>query len=168
MIWVDSPVHCELACYEKMTDLPFLLQESELMPNPPDWITELADGVARLMTSPDMMSPVGCHFAKDGEVCEITLFAARTEVYGGELDGRTRDSAFFVDIMQLACLFDRIESIEWQALPVNDSDEIGSHLAVTGIFQTNQVHLRLCARSPARFETGRYAHVQDGCWIDTW
>ncbi|MFO1022202.1 MAG: hypothetical protein U0903_16150, partial [Planctomycetales bacterium] len=68
------------------------------MTTPPEWLSELANKVAPLFESYDVLAPLGCHYQEVDGLWEASLFCGSTEVIGGEFDGRRHDSKFFVDL----------------------------------------------------------------------
>src|SRR5690242_15665273 len=113
------------------------------MPEPPDWLKSLADAVALKMQAADVLAPIGCHFCRVDDLWEIALFAASTEVVGGEQDGLLRFSRFQVDIRAVAELFTVVDEVTWQALPIGGDDELGAHVAVQGWCGEHHVCLRI-------------------------
>jgi hypothetical protein len=128
-------------------------------PEPPRWVSELAQRAMRAFHSQGELAPVGCHFHEVREVetpqFEVTLFVSSTEVYGGALDGQCTFSPFMVDLAELMSAFDAVESCYWQAQTMAEDDELGPHVGLEGRFQGHSVWLRITAQPPQQFETGR-------------
>ncbi len=120
------------------------------------------------MHAHDVLAPIGCHYHFENDVWEVTIFASRTEVLGGERDGLRFPSRFVLDIKGLLDLFSSVEAIEWQALSQGPDDEIGANLAVLGTLDGGQVCLRIPSEAPDRFEVGRLANVYEMRFIDVW
>ena len=116
----------------------------------------------------DAMSPVGCHYHREGETWEVTIFASMTEVIGGQQDGLRLPSRFVLDVGGLISLFSEIEQIRWQTLREGEDDEVGSHLAIEGTYQNEHLLLRVPAEAPARFEAGRKANVYEMRIVNIW
>ncbi|MGD9855380.1 MAG: hypothetical protein AB7U20_10580 [Planctomycetaceae bacterium] len=134
----------------------------------PQWLTELAESVTRLMHAHDVLSPVGCHYHQDEDLYEVMVFASQTEVYGGRRDGKRFPSRFTLDVQALLGLFTSTEAVEWQALRQDGEDDIGAHLAIVGEYQGRRLCLRIPSRAPACFDAGRIANVLEGRFINMW
>lgn len=140
------------------------------MAPPPEWLARLANSVAEEMHPVDLLAPVGCHHFHDAdaECWEISIFAARTAVAGGPNDGAITHSGFHVDLSQLQTLFDDVVAFHWQALPLSTNDDIGSHIAIEGIFEGHRVWLRVLALAPDQFPVGRQADAYAMRLDDLW
>ena len=128
-------------------------------PQPPGWLSELANLATQAFHSQSSLAPVGCHFHKNDEVSpiqwEVTLFVSSTEVFGGAQDGQSSFSRFMVDLKDLMEAFDVVESCYWQAQTMTEDDQLGPHVGVEGLFQGHSVWLRITAQPPSEFEPGR-------------
>ncbi len=128
-------------------------------PQPPKWLGELATLATQAFHSQSLLAPVGCHFHRNDEVTptqwEVTLFISSTEVYGGARDGQCVFSHFMVDLRDLMSAFDVVESCYWQAQSQADDDQLGPHVGVDGRFRGHSVWLRITAKPPSEFESGR-------------
>jgi hypothetical protein len=116
----------------------------------------------------DAMVPVGCHYHREDETWEVTIFASMTEVVGGQQDGLCFPSCFILDVGGLIGLFSDVDSVRWQSLRQDAEDEVGAHLAIEGIYQDARLLLRIPAEAPARFEAGRKANVYEMRIVDVW
>ncbi|MBX3439329.1 MAG: hypothetical protein KF861_17705 [Planctomycetaceae bacterium] len=134
----------------------------------PEWLTRLAESVAAIMHAHDVLSPVGCHYHQDDELCEVMVFASQTEVYGGRRDGKRFPSRFTLDVQGLMGLFNSIEAVEWQALRHDQEDDVGAHLAIVGDYQGRRLCLRIPSKAPECFDAGRIANVLEGRFINMW
>ncbi|MEZ6052988.1 MAG: hypothetical protein R3B91_10170 [Planctomycetaceae bacterium] len=135
---------------------------------PPSWIAELARSVTTVMHAQDVLAPIGCHYHLEDGVWEVTIFASKTEVVGGEQDGLRFPSRFVLDLKALLDLFSSVEAVEWQALPHGPDDEFGANVAIVGTYQGGDVCLRIPAEAPQRFEVGRLANVYEMRFVDIW
>ena len=126
--------------------------------------------VTALMHPVDAMAPVGCHYHREGDTWEVTIFSSMTEVIGGQQDGLRFPSCFVLDVGGIIGLFSDVEAVRWQTLrPADgDDDEVGAHLAVEGIYQGERLLLRIPAEAPERFDAGRKAHVHEMRIINVW
>ncbi|HAW31641.1 hypothetical protein [Gimesia maris] len=117
----------------------------------------MANQVASLMYDVDMLSPIGCHFFHNGSrnEWEVTLFASSTEIVGGEWDGVLAPSKFCFNILKLGEIFEEVESLYWQALPVDYDDQLGCHISIEGKYEGERVWVRVLAEAPEEFEAGR-------------
>ncbi len=136
--------------------------------SPPDWLQQFADAAALLMNPVDLMAPVGCHFCRVEGTWEISLFASSTQIVGGKKDGVLRASRFHVDVQALMHLFSEVHEVSWQAQPLAADDEMGPHIAISGIRDDQDVSLRILARPPRRFDPGRRAVVYEHSWEEIW
>ena len=138
------------------------------MTAPTGWLKELADAAAALMAPVDVLAPIGCHFCCVEQTWEISLFAASTQIVGGERDGQVRRSRFCVDIEAIRNLFTEVHSSTWQAQALACDDELGPHIEVHGAYGDQDVKLRILAIPPKRFASGRRAIVYEQAWEETW
>lgn len=141
---------------------------------PPKWLDRFANLATRSFHSADKLAPVGCHFhLYEGDEglspqWEVTLFASSTEIYGGALDGSCAVSRFMLDLRVLMGVFDVVESFYWQAQTMADDDEVGAHVGVEGSFEGHSVWLRITAKSPSQFESGRVVDLCANEVQDRW
>ncbi len=138
------------------------------MHTPPEWISELANLLASRMDLMDPLTPLGCHYHCSDGVWEITLFASRTEVFGGAFDGGSFTSCFQMDLMEIASLLDEVEQIYWQPVRIAKEDDLGSHIGIVGTYQGEQVWLRVTAQQPDRFEAGLVADIFSMQFEERW
>lgn len=138
------------------------------MNQPPEWIENLAKRIADRFISVDVLSPLACHFCQVEDVWEITVFASRTEIMGGPLDGGSRLSRFHLDLQCLFEMFDVVDSAYWQAHGLGQRDEVGPHIGIEGIYQGYRVWLRLPAVAPRHFPSGRQAVIRQQAWEELW
>ncbi len=136
---------------------------------PPTWVADLANSVAAAMEPGEILPPVGCHFHLADDVAEVSVFASLTEMIGGDNDGLRFTSGFTIDIASLIAQFERVDRLEWQALPEPlPQDEVGAHVGIEGLWQGHRVWLRILAEPPDRFEVGRYANYYETRIVDIW
>lgn len=140
------------------------------MSAPPPWIAKLANDLSVHLRAFDLLSPLGCHYYRNKALdqWEVTLFASRTQVVGGPLDGREKVSAFHVDLRGVAEAFDHVLQFHWQTHSLGKEDDLGPHVAVEGTYEGRSVWVRILGESPARYETGRNVHAYDHRVEDTW
>jgi len=138
------------------------------MPQPPEWLKELADAAALLMMPTDVMAPIGCHYCCVDGTWEIALFASSTQIVGGQHDGEERRSRFCLDIQAIRNLMADAHDVMWQSHPEGDDDELGPHVAFGGIYAGERVCLRILAFPPKRFSPGRNAIVYTPAWEEMW
>lgn len=138
------------------------------MPPTPLWIVNLANSVAAHLEPLEPMPPLGCHYHCCDCYWEISLFPSQTEIVGGSEDGRQSAPRFFVDVLAVARLFSRVDELTWQSKSVDDSDQLGSHIAIGGLCEGESVSIRILQSAPRDFDPGRKAMVHDGCLIETW
>jgi hypothetical protein len=134
-------------------------EKANEMGQPPKWLNRLAQRVCECIELPEGAPPVGCHHHFNGEHWEITLFIMSTEIVGGPHDGVKVSTRFFLDLSRLRVVLDSVESSEWQPHRIDETDDLGPHVALTGVFQGRRVWLRVLADSPDRFHPGRLANL---------
>ena len=140
------------------------------MASPPYWLAEMADLVASEIQGVDLLSPIGCHYFFDDadDRWEVALFAAGTETVGGAHDGTVTPSKFTVDLINIADIFSEISKLNWQAQPLDGTDELGPHLSVEGTYAGADVWLRILAQPPKRFQNGRFARAYEMRLDEAW
>ena len=138
------------------------------MANPPIWVVNLANNLTACLEPLEPMPPLGCHYHQSVTGWEITVFPSHTEIVGGPQDGTRTVSRFGVDVLAATRLFTRVDDIHWQSKAVHEQDQLGAHLAITGMIDDQIVSVRILKTAPDCFEPGRKALINDGCLIDTW
>jgi hypothetical protein len=138
------------------------------MTNPPEWLHQFTDEVAKAISAVDVLAPLGCHVYRAQEHWEVTLFVSATEIMGGSLDGKHRPSRFFLDIQQVMQVFDRLRSVVWQAQGLGQGDDVGPHQSFEGDYCGHPVWLRIPSLAPRQFPAGRVAHVNQQTWEEVW
>ena len=136
----------------------------------PAWLTSFATATTEHIYGVDILAPIGCHcyHNRARDEYELTMFAARTQVVGGRLDGRELGSQFEVELNEIADLFDSPPKIGWQAFPKGGEDQIGTHVAFQGEYMGQLVWLRILSEPPERYEHGRNLHVHKLKLEDLW
>lgn len=138
------------------------------MARQPEWLNQMAKLVCDCIDLPEEAPPIGCHYHFNGDVWEVSLFMMSTEIVGGAYDGVKLSALFFLDLTRLQNVFDVVESAEWQPHRIDDTDDLGSHVAVMGQFQGRHVWLRILANSPDQFHPGRKANLLANSLNDIW
>lgn len=138
------------------------------MANPPKWILNLANSVTSFLQPLEPMPPLGCHYHQCESEWEISIFPSQTEIVGGPEDGRQIDARFQIDILAVTGLFSRIDEMTWQSKSVDEQDQLGSHIAIGGLIEGEQVSIRMLKSAPACFDPGRKAMFHHGRLVDTW
>ncbi|WP_437226996.1 hypothetical protein SH661x_000120 [Planctomicrobium sp. SH661] len=134
----------------------------------PEWLKEFVDQVCTCLCPIEDMPPIGCHTAYEEDTWEISVFVSPTEIVGGQHDGQRLPCTFVVELIDLLQLFDVVESAGWQPHPQDESDEIGNHVAVEGIYAGHRIWLRVLAETPGQYAPGRYLNVFEQRFLDTW
>ena len=136
----------------------------------PTWLDGFASAAAEHIHGVDILSPLGCHCYHNQarNEFELTLFASRTQVVGGRLDGREIGCNFDVRINDVMDLFDEPPQVGWQALPKGNEDQIGPHISFEGEYMGQAVWLRILSGSPERFDHGRNLDVHSQKLEDLW
>ncbi|SFH70165.1 hypothetical protein [Planctomicrobium piriforme] len=138
------------------------------MPAQPQWLSEFVEGVCGCLHAVEELPPIGCHYIHADQTWEVSIFISPTELVGGEHDGERLSCLYVVDVVDLMHVFDVVESASWQPLALNETDELKSHLAVSGYFQGNSIWLRILAETPERYDPGRFIDLNSGRIVDTW
>ena len=138
------------------------------MSSPPFWIINLANNVTASLEPLEPLPPLGCHYHLCEGCWEISIFPAHTEIVGGPQDGHQTAPRFRVDILAVARLFSSVDDIVWQTKSVNEDDQLGSHVAITGTCDQETVSVRVLQSAPDCFEPGRKAMTNEGYLIETW
>lgn len=138
--------------------------------HPPHWLSDLADAVAEKMHALDVLAPIGCHYYRNRAIdqWEVTLFASRTEIVGGERDGQLTNSRFDLDLRAVLELFEHVAGAHWQTMALGPDDELGAHISIEGTFQGKSVWVRILSHPPTRFDKGRNVHVHGLRIEDVW
>ncbi len=131
------------------------------------WLTRLSTCVCKSINL--MVSvPVGCHYHQDGDVWEVSLFISPTEYVGGPHDGRRAATNYVLNIKELCECFDSIETASWQAFKLDAEDDLGSHFAIFGTYESHKVWLRILANTPDDFEAGRFENYHEKRFVESW
>ena len=138
------------------------------MPNPPEWISSLANSVATCLEPIEPMPPLGCHYHQCETAWEISIFPSQTEIVGGPDDGHQTAPRFQVDILAVANHFTEVHAMTWQSKSVGDEDQLGCHLSIEGIHSGESVSIRILKAAPDCFDPGRKAMTNHGYLIETW
>lgn len=136
----------------------------------PTWLNSLASAAAEHIHGVDILSPLGCHSYHNQarDEFELTLFASRTQVVGGRLDGREVGSNFDVNIGAVMDLFDAPPKVGWQALAKGEEDQLGPHISFEGSYMGQAVWLRILGEAPERYEHGRHLNINTLKLEDLW
>ena len=144
------------------------------MDSSPSWLPALTDALADQLIAAAVPAPIGVHLQKTPEsdpadpVWEVTLFYGKTEIVAGPHDGHRTDTPFWLNLVGLIDVFNRIDALYWQASQLGSSDDFGPHVAVEGEFQGNPVRVRILAAAPPQFPSARSADTLKGTFIDLW
>tara|TARA_R110002096_G_scaffold258894_1_gene452405 strand:+ start:1445 stop:1930 length:486 start_codon:yes stop_codon:yes gene_type:complete len=143
-------------------------QKNAPMTQPPQWIQDLTYDATEEIHAFDVLAPVGCHYHQIDSQWEVTIFASRTEVVGGPKDGTQTSSNFSLNLNGVYKLLDDVTEFRWQALPVDEADDLGPHVSLVGTRDGHPVWLRILAQAPVNFEPGRFISAYDGNWDEAW
>jgi hypothetical protein len=143
---------------------------SRPMPQPPAWLSGLADVAAKAMEPLDSELParLGCHYTKFEGVWEVTLFIESTEIIGGPEDGSIKQAPLGVRICDILNVFQSVNQCNWQTQRFGADDDLGSHLSVEGTYKGRLVWLRILAQAPHQFPARRVSRrnrlINDDAW----
>lgn len=125
------------------------------MGHPGQWLDHFVNAVGHFMQCMGESRPIQCHAfhndAEDGE-WEITVFG-EPQRFGGRLAALDIETAYTIDVLGIAMLFDEIESCRWQTSQVDVWDELGPHAAFLGTLGDRKIWLRVCSRAPKRLQS---------------
>ena len=138
------------------------------MSPPLQWIEDLVSETCRTITLIDANAPVGCHHCLAGDVHEISIFVSSTEIVGGPYDGKQIAARFIVDVIELLKILDAVDSFTWQPQTVDETDDVGANLAVSGVYEGNLVWIRILSETPSRFLPGRIYETSDDHTLNAW
>lgn len=146
--------------------------ESRICPQilPPAWIRWFINDAVDGIVDRQSAAPIGCHYFHDRtlNVWEISLFLARTEVFGGASDGRRVPSGLQIDVDAVSSAFDAAPKIYWQSEKFSSDDELGNHLSFEGSARGYHVWLRILESPPDWAGTGRFVYAESGQVKDLW
>ncbi|WP_417850684.1 hypothetical protein [Thalassoglobus sp.] len=138
------------------------------MSPPPIWASLLVEKVCRSVQIFEEDSPIGCHYYCGEESHEISIFVSPTEIVGGPNDGHRIQARFVVDIVELMKHFDVLDAVTWQSQVVDETDDLGPHLSVTGEYLGEQVWVRILGNTPEQFLPGRIADFEERRFVNIW
>lgn len=127
-----------------------------------------ANRICEHVHAQDMLAPLGCHYYRDNELWEVTIFCSSTEIVGGERDGDLTYSRFCLDVQSVLAEFDQVEGIEWHNEPAADADDLGAHLGILGKFHQSRIWLRILSKPPRHMRSGRVALQKSQEFIELW
>ncbi|MFN5973094.1 MAG: hypothetical protein ACK48U_01500 [Planctomyces sp.] len=113
---------------------------------------------------------IGCHHYLDEElrVWEVTMFFGRLEIIGGAFDGQSFSAGFSLDVTSLAAEFDHPPEIRWRGAVQNQSDELGVHLSLDGLWHGRRIWLRILSQPPAHVGAGSQLLAASGQFRSLW
>jgi hypothetical protein len=98
------------------------------------------------------MGPLGYWWREEEGLWEFTVFPTPVELVGGSVDGAVVAPGFHLDLEQLRAAFERVVDFGWNALGVVDPD--GPYVWLEGIYQGQEIFLRVLAEAPEDEEPG--------------
>lgn len=134
----------------------------------PDWLEALSQRIAALLEPADPRAPIGCHVCRADDVWELTFFVSRTEIFGGEYDGRSVPGRFVLDLAGLLTTLDEVSACWWQPLPQAADDDLGPQVSIEGRYGEHPVWIRITAEQPLAIESGRVANMLGGTIERRW
>ncbi len=130
--------------------------------NVPDWLRTLLGEAAEDFNPASDTARAGfeCQLTEQGWVA--TLFLGAVEIVGGAQDGQLDATGFQLDLLSLMKRFDRIDQMEWNAMPARgDAAGDGSFVTLEGVACGEPLRLHVRATPPERTRAGMRRH-QDG------
>ncbi len=124
-----------------------------------EWIKQFSERIAAHVRPADPRTPIGCHYCQVDDIWELTLFVSRTEIFGGEFDGRSVPGLFLLDLMGLLLEFDEVTACGWQPFPMDDQDDVGAHVSMEGRYGEHRLWVRIPAVQPQAIAAGCVANV---------
>jgi hypothetical protein len=135
-------------------------------PQAPDWLPEFVDQIALLFEPLVDVGRVGFECMPAEGRWDVAMYLGNTELVGGRDDGQVRGVAFQFDLAKLSAVFDRVDSMVWNAYPPGTPEgETGqpSSIALHGAYRENSVYLQIVAAPPVDTSPG-LRHYPDGTW----
>ena len=122
--------------------------------DPPPWVEALLDLVATCIEPHVPMGSLGYWTSTEEDLFEVVVYPTPVEFVGGAVDGGVGIPGFSLEVHTLQAGFERVDGIDWQAHSFGDHDLDGHHISITGIFQGQEVWLRVLAEPPDDVEPG--------------
>jgi hypothetical protein len=138
---------------------------------PSDWLDTLATQIAECLVPASPPTPLAAHVqsgltAAGEPTQEVSLFYGAIEVVGGPHCGERADVPFWIDLLGLARVFDRIGEFSWQTAALGADDDLGPHVAIEGAYDGLPVRVRVLATAPSRFPATRTAAARQAAPAD--
>lgn len=118
----------------------------------PGWLTSTIDRLSDVFEPFCGVARVGYEAIQAGDRWEVSMFLGELEMVGGADDGRATSVNFRFDINALYEIFDRVETLCWNAFPnshvVNESDRFDSFLTLEGVAQGERISVQVHAHPP--------------------
>lgn len=118
----------------------------------PSWFKNFINEISDHFEPFSGVARVGYECAYSDGSWELSIFLGETELIGGADDGRLLPINFRFDLLGLTDLFDKVDSMNWNAFPHRPVDEETvndlSFLTISGTIQTENVQLQLHSTPP--------------------
>jgi hypothetical protein len=124
---------------------------------PGDWLDQLVDQIADLMTLDSPAGPLGYRYGEEDDFWQIAVYLTPVELVGGADDGEVVLPGFQLDLLGLRDVFDEIEDFGWDGLGLCNGD--GPLIWVEGVYQGHEVYVTVLAQAPEDEEPGRKIDV---------
>lgn len=137
---------------------------------PPEWLRNMTARFCAAFVDHPKTASIGCHHYLDEElrVWEVTMFFGRLEIIGGAFDGQSFSAGFSLDVTSLAAEFDHPPEIRWRGAVQNQSDELGVHLSLDGLWHGRRIWLRILSQPPAHVGAGSQLLAASGQFRSVW
>ncbi len=132
----------------------FYETNNRVSPQPPTWLADLVDSVSACIEAHSPMGPLEYWYSTEEEITELIIFPTPVELVGGAVDGAVVVAGFSLDLHTLQTAFERLDAVYWQAHSLGFHDVEGPHLSLEGIYQGQEVWLRVLSEPPEEAEPG--------------
>ncbi len=124
------------------------------LPQPANWIEALVDTVSACIEAHNPMGPLEFWYGTEEEITQLIIFPTPVELVGGSVDGAVVVAGFSLDLHTLQAAFERLDAVTWQAHSLGPYDFEGAHLSLEGVYQGQEVWLRILPNPPEETEPG--------------
>ncbi len=134
--------------------ISFMRQTNSVSSQPPPWLADLVDSVSACIEAHSPMGPLEYWYSTKEEITELIIFPTPVELVGGAVDGAVVVAGFSLDLHTLQAAFERLDAVYWQAHSLGSHDVEGPHLSLEGVYQGQEVWLRMLSEPPEEAEPG--------------
>lgn len=151
-------MHSHLAIRHLIRHIAERRQSGIGQPVLPPELVDFIDEVCQLYEPFSGVARAGYECLYGGDRWEISVFLGMQERVGGPHDGAWLPVNFQFNVQALATLFERTDSIRWNAVPnghaLTSTDQFESFLTVEGVARGQRVSLQVHALPPEEIGPG--------------